>query len=263
MDRISKAIELANKKRTNQGATGQSLAGVDLSQIARLEVSPEVLESNKLVAGILSNPVSEYYRVLRTKMLKVMEQNNWKVIGVTGPTTGSGKSLTSANLSIAMAMEPNTTALLVDADLRKPAQSRLFQVQPDLGIAEFVTGKKTLAQSIYSVGIEGHAVLFNARQQFGSSDVLTSRTVKGLIEQFRQSDDGGVAIFDLPPVFVGDDAIAVASMVDAVLMVVDSGHTTKSQLQSALELLKDANIAGCVLNNAPDSDCIAQQYSYY
>ncbi|MBK8973376.1 MAG: CpsD/CapB family tyrosine-protein kinase [Hahellaceae bacterium] len=263
MDRISKAIELANKKRKDTGSGKRVAGGVDFNNLQVLEVSPSVLEINKVVAGVLTNPVSEYYRVLRTKVLRLMAQNNWKVIGVTGPNSASGKSLTAANLAIAISMEPNYSALLVDADLRKPAQANLFGVNPPKGLGDLVAGKASLGEVVYSPGIEGLGILFNAQQRLGSSDILMSKPVRDMIEQMKSSGENVVTIFDLPPVFVGDDAIAMASHLDAVLVIVNSGMTTKQQLQSALELLKDSKIAGCVLNNAPDSDCLSQQYGYY
>ena len=263
MDRITKAIELANKRRVDVQAGRSATAVLDFGGLENIPVSQHTLEDSKLVAGLLNNPVSEYYRVLRTKLLRLMTQNGWKVIGVTGPDSSSGKSLTATNLSIAIAMEPNHSALLIDADLRKPALAKQFGVEPKKGLSEMLSGKAKLTDVFYSIGIPRHAVLFNARQQFGSSDLLMGKAVKSFIDEVKSNEDGVVAIFDLPPVFVGDDAIAMSSLLDAVVIVVDAGRTTKQQLQATLELLKDANIAGCVLNNAPDSDCIAQQYSYY
>ena len=263
MDRITKAIEMANKRRVDVQAGRNSTAVLDFAGLETIQVHEQTLEASKVVAGVLSNPVSEYYRVLRTKLLRLMTQNGWKVIGVTGPDSSSGKSLTATNLSVAIAMEPNHSALLIDADLRKPALGKLFNVEPKKGLSEMLSGKAKLSEVFYSIGIPRHAVLFNTRQQFGSSDLLMGKPVKSLIDEVKANEDGVVAIFDLPPVFVGDDAIAMSALLDAVVVVVDAGRTTKQQLQATLELLKDANIAGCVLNNAPDSDCIAQQYSYY
>ena len=84
-----------------------------------------------------------------------------------------------------------------------------------------------------------------------------------MLDQLRETEEGLVTIFDLPPVFVGDDAVALSSKLDGVLVVVDSGRTTKEQLSSTLDLLKDVNVIGCVLNNAPDRECLALQYGYY
>lgn len=263
MDRITKAIELANKSRKSSKSGVSFLAGLDVSSIKYVDIPQKQLESNKVIAGILTNPVSEYYRLLRTKVLKLMDQNGWRVIGVTGPSVSSGKTLTATNLAVAISMEPNHTALLVDADLRKPAVDRLFGITPKVGLGEFIVGEVALEDVIIRPGMEKLGVILNTQQKYGSSDLLKTKAISEMVAQIKSSDENLVAIFDLPPVFVGDDAVAMSANLDAVLVIVDSGKTTKDQLSGTLELLKDVNVIGCVLNNAPDSECLAQQYGYY
>lgn len=263
MDRISKAIEMANRKRKDVQAGRQMLAGLDLAAIKRLDVPKSVLEANKVVAGTLTNPVSEYYRMLRTKVLREMDKANLKIIGVTGPSTDAGKTLTATNLAVAIAMEPSHSCLLIDADLRKPAVNRLFGLTPKVGLAEFITGSATLDEVMVRPSFDKLGIIMNTQARFGSSDLLMGKTMLELLDRLRESEDGMVTVFDLPPVFVGDDAVALSSKLDGVLVVVDSGRTTKEQLASTLELLKDANVIGCVLNNAPDRECLALQYGYY
>ena len=85
-----------------------------------------------------------------------------------------------------------------------------------------------------------------------------------MMQSIKEEKNDLIAIFDLPPVFVGDDAVALSAHLDAVLIVVDSGKTTKQQLAHTIGLLSGVNIIGCVLNNAPESDCSAQQdVDYY
>ncbi|MBK8970407.1 MAG: CpsD/CapB family tyrosine-protein kinase [Hahellaceae bacterium] len=263
MDRITKAIEMANKTRVGKTSGTNLIAGLDFAKVRRVEISRDLLEANKVVAGLLTNPVSEYYRMLRTRVLRVMEQNNWKVIGVTGPSVDAGKSLTATNLAVAIAMEPNHAALLVDADLRKPAIGNLLGITPKAGLGEFISGAASIEDVMVCPGVDRLGVIMNTQHLYGSSDVLMGNAIKDMVEKIKASEDNVVAVFGLPPVFVGDDAVAISSYLDALLIIVNSGHTTRQQLSATMELLKDANIVGCVLNNAPDSECLAQQYGYY
>jgi len=259
MDRITRAIKQANKTREVVQEDKRIVSGLGSAFDNRIEVPKPLLESNKIIAGMLTNPVSESYRLLRTKILRVMSQNKWRVIGVTGPSSSSGKTLTATNLAVAIAMTPNHSALLIDADMRKVALSRMFGIDPDYGLGEFLSWKASLEEVVVCPGIDDLGVIVNTHPLQGSSDLLMGDALRILIDQVRQNDDNLVAIFDLPPVFVGDDAVALSANLDAVLVVVDSGHTTREQLESCMDLLKDVNIAGYVLNNAPDSDRKAQQ----
>lgn len=263
MDRITKAIEMAKRSRSTTESGKTLMAGLDMASLTSIEVPQEVLEQHRVVAGILTNPVSEYYRMLRTKILRLMDQNGWKVIGVTGPSTGSGKTLTAVNLGFAIAMEPNHSCLVIDSDLRKPAIHKLFGITPKMGLGEYLAGEARLDQVVIRPGVERLGVILNTQQRFGSSDLLMGKTMLDTVVQLKALEDSLITIFDLPPVFVGDDAVAISSFLDAVLIVVDSGKTTKDQLSSTLELLKGVNVLGVVLNNAPDSECLALQYAYY
>lgn len=263
MDRITKAIELAKRSRSSTEAGKVLLAGLDFASLPKTDVPQEVLEQNRVVAGILTNPVSEYYRLLRTKILRAMDQNGWKVIGVTGPSTASGKTLTAVNLGVAIGMEPNHSCLVIDGDLRKPAVNKLFGITPTLGLNDYLAGKAKLDQVVVRPGLERLGLILNTQQRYGSSDLLMGKVMLDTVAQLKASDESLVTLFDLPPVFVGDDAVAISSFLDAVLVVVDSGKTTKDQLSGTLELLKGVNVLGVVLNNAPDSECLALQYGYY
>ena len=84
-----------------------------------VKTPPSVLENNRVIAGHYNNPQSAVFRMLRTQVLQKMRQNDWQTIAITSPTAGEGKSLVSANLAVAIAMELNQTVLLVDMDLSR------------------------------------------------------------------------------------------------------------------------------------------------
>ena len=262
MERMKDPIKLAENRGDKRERHGK--IPFNLSDAPNVNVPVSLLEENKVVAGTLTNPVSEYYRMLRTKLLRIMAQNNWQLLGVTGPTPSSGKTVTSTNLAVAIAMEPNHSALLVDADLRKNSLSDIFGVTPRKGICEFVSGKAEFDEILFRPGIDNLGVVMNNRPRYGSSDLLMRKPLLQMMNTIKSDHPDMVAIFDLPPVFVGDDAIAMSAHLDAVLLIVDSGNTTKQQLANCIGQLEDVNIIGCVLNNASEEDCAAKlDVNYY
>ncbi len=71
-----------------------------------------------------------------------------------------------------------------------------------------------------------------------------------LSEELRRRYPERIVVFDLPPVLAVDDALAFSPLVESMLLVVEDGVTQAHELQSALEILKDANVIGTVLNKS-------------
>jgi Mrp family chromosome partitioning ATPase len=92
-----------------------------------------------------------------------------------------------------------------------------------------------------------------------SAETLSSRKVADLIKDLRERYKSRIVIFDLPPLLVADDALALLPQVDCVLMVVANGMSTKSEIEDSLRLLPAANIIGTILNKA---DVELQAYYY-
>ncbi|MGH8608934.1 MAG: exopolysaccharide biosynthesis protein, partial [Gammaproteobacteria bacterium] len=72
----------------------------------------------------------------------------------------------------------------------------------------------------------------------------------GLVRKLKERYPSRLVLFDLPPMLAGDDVLAFSPNLDAILMVIKDGATRKKELAKAMELLKDANILGTVLNDA-------------
>jgi Mrp family chromosome partitioning ATPase len=103
----------------------------------------------------------------------------------------------------------------------------------------------------------------NDRPVANASELLSSPEAMQLIEEVKRGDDR-IAIFDMPPVFAGDDVLAFAPLVDAVLIVLAQGTTNRASLVALRELLQNVNVIGSVLNRS--SERVAPyyygQYSY-
>ena len=80
-----------------------------------------LLQENRIIAGFKPGPWLESYKMLRTRCLQLMDANKWNTLAITSPSSGSGNSLTAANLAISIAMEFNRSVLLVDANFQTQA----------------------------------------------------------------------------------------------------------------------------------------------
>ena len=91
-----------------------------VQQFRPAPVDPEALERSRVLLRVQDVAVSRAYKILRTRVLHRMADNNWFTLGITGTGAGEGKTLTAINLAIALAQDPNAWVFLVDLDLQRP-----------------------------------------------------------------------------------------------------------------------------------------------
>jgi Mrp family chromosome partitioning ATPase len=233
--------------------------GVPPFEIERLEwVQPDVdlLEQNRIVIDERSS-ASAAYKVLRTRVLQRMRRNGWKTLAVTGTCPNEGKTLTAINLSINLAWHLTTSVVLVDMDLRNPSIHRYLGIDTRFGVMDYLNGDVPLVRAGVRPGIERLGVIMNDRPVANASELLSSPEAVQLIEEVKRGDDR-IVIFDMPPIFAGDDVLAFAPLVDAVLIVLAQGTTNRASLLPLRELLQNVNVIGSVLNRS--SERVAPYY---
>ena len=254
--------ELAPMPDAGSAAVAPAPANVPTFDIERLEwVQPDVdlLEQNRIVVDERSI-ASAAYKVLRTRVLQRMRRNGWKTLAVTGTCPNEGKTLTAINLSINLAWHLTTSVVLVDMDLRSPSIHRYLGIDTRYGLMDYLNGEVPLVRAGVRPGLERLGVIMNDRPVANASELLSAPEVLGLIDEVKRGDDR-IVIFDMPPVFAGDDVLAFAPLVDAVLIVLSQGTTKRLALVALRELLQNVNVIGTVLNRS--SERVAPYYYGY
>ena len=263
MEKIQKAIDKAKRRQeqvtptqrtTDQGAPQSTECSVPVainySQTRVVRVSDRVLEENRIIASIEGHPYADLFRVLRTKVLHTMRQANLNSLAITSPTKGGGKSLISANLAIAIAMEINQTVMLVDLDLRSPSLHQYFDIEPQKGLADYLLNEAVLSEMLIHPGIERLVLLPVGRALPQSSELLSTPRMKNLIDDITHRYASRVIIFDLPPLLGQDDALTLLPSVHASLLVVEEGGNTREEIEQSMHLLENTNLLGAVYNKA-------------
>lgn len=217
-----------------------------------VDVDPKVLHSNCLVTTARDDATLNSYKMLRTQVLQRMAAKGWKSLAVTSARAGEGKSLTATNLAITLALDANHTVLLVDADMRRPSIARLFGCAQLPGLRDCLLDDIPVEDVLFSPGIPRLVILPGGAPVGGSSELLTLPKTSDMIEELKNRYSERIVIFDLPPLLDTDDSLAFAPFVDAVLLVVEDGKTTRDDLQQAVQLLGDLPVLGTILNKCKD-----------
>lgn len=210
------------------------------------------------------NPASEAYRTLRTNVTFVnAEQRQLKLIVVTSPGPGEGKSTTAANLAITLAQQGAPT-LLVDADLRRPLVHRAFNLVQEPGLTDVLVGKAQVREAIRPNVVPKLDVLPAGALPPNPSELLGSEPMRRLLDQLRTQYE--TIIFDSPPTLAVTDATVLGAAADAVILVVRAGETEEVAAQRAIAQLRrvQARVAGTVLNGLQKQrDRYYNYYTYY
>jgi capsular exopolysaccharide synthesis family protein len=226
-----------------------------------ININPDVLRNNRVIMGLYNDPRADIFRVLRTNVLKQLRENNWNSFAITSATPGAGKTFISVNLAIAIAMEGNQSVLLVDGDLKRPSVGQYLGVQAEFGLVDCLKGDVSLEDALIYPGIERLVILPGKNSSNNSSELISSRKMVNLIKEIKSRYESRIIIFDLPPLFVADDALLFMPHVDAALLVVEDGKNTSDELQHSMHILEQTNLLGLVVNKSRQPVPI-YQYGY-
>jgi protein-tyrosine kinase len=244
-------------------------APVDTSHAQRFQpitLDKAALHDNLVLPQLQDAGALRAYKILRTRVLRRLEANQWHAFAVTGVTAGEGKTLTAVNLAIALAQDVNTWVALIDLDLQRPRIAEYLgmrSVHGEKGLGDYLLGNATFENIVYQPDIERLAVIPNFSPMLNSSETLTSPRMAELMQALDAETPRRILIFDMPPVLAADDVLAFAPQIDGLLLVVAEGTTDRSSLRRAKEVLAEMNLLGVVLNRSAErNDAAYYSYSY-
>ena len=211
------------------------------------------------------SPAAEEYRKLKAMVIKLTQQDARKnVIMITSSNSGEGKSLTAVNLAISLAQEVSHSALLIDADLRRPSLAEYLDITAKTGLAECLRDGLDVSSAIISTGIPKLGLLPAGKSVSNPVELLSSPKMKSILIELKRHYPERYIIIDTPPVLPFAETQIMSMLVDGVLLVVKEGGTTVKDLQDSLDTLKGTKVLGVAFN---DVDVRAQgmnnRYRHY
>jgi capsular exopolysaccharide synthesis family protein len=206
---------------------------------------------------------SEAYRAIRTALFFGTPREQAITILVTSPDRLEGKTTLVSNLGIAMAQAGQKT-LILDADLRKPMQHRVFSMNGHgRGLTDVLTGTAALDEAIRTTEVRGLDVLAGGPSVPNPSELLSCRTFARVLEQLKQKYDR--ILVDSPPVGLLTDAQILATLCGLTLLVLRAEKSTRIFAQRARDALLTvgARLVGVVVNDVPRRDARYSHYTLY
>lgn len=204
-------------------------------------------DSSLIVSMNPKSPISEVYRILRTKIHFSSKDQEFKTLMITSTQTGEGKTTTISNLAVTYAQE-GKRVLLIDADMRKPSLHRVFSVPNHQGLSTLLTGHTSVQDSIQETIVSNLSLLPSGPVPTNPAELMDSAVMRELLEQLKPEFD--VILLDTPSVLSVSDSVIVSALCDGVVMIVASGKVRKDHLRKAKEQLDHVNarMLGVVIN---------------
>ena len=227
-----------------------------------LGIIPEESAENNLGVIVQRQPdslSSELYRMIQVNLKFINSYKQPQVILVTSSVPGEGKSTVSANLAAAIA-QMGRRVLLIDGDLRKPSQHKLWQLENQMGLKDVLTQKTNIDQ-VVSQPMEKLDVLTSGVIPPNPLALLDSPEMSNLITQAQQEYD--LILIDSPPLPVTADVLTLGKITEGILFVSRPGVAEYESAILATETLAtvDKKVLGMVINGVQRKEF--ERYSYH
>jgi polysaccharide biosynthesis transport protein len=224
-----------------------SLLGGSSKRLQVPERANDAISKELVMARDQISLTAESYRTIRAALLLSRAEHPPKVILLTSPSPGEGKTVTTINLGMALA-QSEQMVLVIDADLRKGRCHKLVNVPNQNGLVNVLTGQIGLRSVIKETAVRNFFVLPRGALPPNPADLLMSHKMNEVMQELRRSFD--FVLIDSPPAIAVSDAAVVSALCDGVLLVFHAQKTSAHAARQAVDRLQSigATTLGVILN---------------
>jgi protein-tyrosine kinase len=252
------------------GAVGIDSAPADAAARARmLNIDLEALRSAGLLppADQERQIAAEYRHIKRPLIDRVFGRGverapNGHLIMMASATPGDGKTFTSMNLAMSMALETDVGVLLVDADVAKPHISTILGVRNEPGLLDVLRDESLNVESvILPTNIPRLSILPAGTHSETATELLASERMRHIVSRLASFGPNRIVLLDSPPLMVTTESRALAGVVGQIVFVICAGRTPQRAVFDSLDLLGEGRPIALILNQVDGSQ--NDGYRYY
>ncbi len=218
--------------------------------------------------------ISEEFRLIKRRLMQRMSLSARKkegredrnhVIVVTSARPSEGKSFVAMNLALSIIFDEGLNVLLVDGDVARPSMSKILGLRNDLpGLTDLLLDDDSLLPEVMLREHEHPLTYLAAGAMVASAtDLFGGERMETLVADMATRYNDRIIIFDAPPLLASTEPVALAEHAGQVVMVVDAERTSRSAVDSALDLLVTDQNVNLVLNKTTVGNRTEQFGSYY
>jgi len=181
---------------------------------------------------------------------------------ITSSSPGEGKSFLSTNLAMSIAMERDSTVLLIEADTARPTLSNLLGMPATPGLLDLLANPgQDVSTALIRTDVPKLAFMPAGTRQQNSNELLASEVMQRLVDELADRYPDRILIFDSPPLLFSPEARVLARYMGQVVVVVEAEKTTHGMLNQALAMVEECPVVLLALNKATSPE--EKGYYYY
>jgi receptor protein-tyrosine kinase len=212
--------------------------------------------------------IADEFRVVKRPLLANAQRKsagapaNANMIMVTSALAAEGKTFTAVNLAMSMAMELDSTVLLVDADVANPTLPKVLRFPAAKGLMDVLTDQTIgLRDVLLRTNVPKLAILPAGTAHRRATELLASEAMERLIAEVANRYSDRIVIFDAPPLLPTTESRVLATHMGQIVVVVEADKTTHAALKGALATVESCPVVMTMLNKATRSD-VGSYYGY-
>jgi protein-tyrosine kinase len=219
-------------------------------------------------AGGRTNLVEDF-RIIKRPLIKrafaprKANANPGNLIMITSSLPGEGKTFTSINLAMSIAMELDHTVLLVDADVARPSVLRTLGLPAQRGLMDILLDDHLdMSEVMLRTNVNTLSILPAGTSNPRATELLASQAMKSLVLEIADRYPDRIVIFDSPPLLLTSEAHVLASHMGQIVVVVESEKTTQHAVKEALHQLEGCSNVNLVYNKSREQNS-SSKYDYH
>ncbi len=239
-------------------ADGAKLLHLNHDQLRSALMLPPVSQEREL---------SDQFRAIKRPLIDYAQAGSAetakRTIMVASALPGDGKTFTSLNLALSLALETELHVLLVDADAPKPHLTRTFELQDRPGVLDLLTDHNRAVESVI-VPTDVPRLDFAPWGTVSESatELLASERMRDVVERFASIYRRGIVLFDSPPILLTNESRALGAILGQIVLVVRAGVTPQQAVKDAVGILGEDRHISLVLNGAELRGPAGYYYGY-
>src|ERR1700722_11205283 len=207
-----------------------------------------------------------FRRIKRPLVEKAMSKDaagEPRVIMITSALPGEGKTFSSINLALSMALERDVSVLLVDCDVAKRHVGEILGLKDDRGLLDALVDESVDIESlVVETNVPGFSILPAGRRVETTAELLSSQRMRQLVAELCRHDPRRVVLLDSPPLLITNEGRALLKVAGQVVLVMRAGHTPRHAVQDAVALFGAEQAGGIILNHVGGGEASGYYYGY-
>lgn len=237
-------------------------AGMRLAEMPHVEIDLGRLSANGYVTpNAPRSRLAEEFRAIKRPLLtnargkSAAPIRNANRIMVTSALAGEGKTYVSVNLAMSLALEVDTSVLLVDADASRPAVLSRLGLPQSKGLLDLLMDPSLPLESVVlATNIERLWVLPAGTPQTHATELLASDAMSRLVDRLANEDTSRILLFDTPPLLAASESRVLAAHMGQVIMVIAADDTPQASVTDALASVENCPVVVSLLNKTAPGD---------